>query len=181
MNVTLAMVSSLDGRITNGRSLGTAEWASPEDQQFFKDLVASHDCVVMGSETYAAAREHMRPNPDKPRFILTHHPERFGADNQTPGLEFMAAEPKEVIARAAAMACHNMLLAGGADINSQFLDAGLVNEAYVTIEPLLFGVGLPLTQALSNAVHLRLLEQRQLNDRGTLLLHYIINHPGEAA
>ena len=75
-------------------------------------------------------------------------------------------------AKAAAMACQNVLLAGGAETNAQFFDAGLVDEMYLTVEPLLLGSGLPLTGFLQNAVQLKLMESTTLNDRGTVQLHY---------
>lgn len=176
MKVTMAMVMSLDGKTTRGKESGTADWASPEDQSFFREIIASHDCVVMGSATYRAAREHMRPSADKPRIILSSNPGQY-ADEGHEGLFFMAAKPNEVIKKAAAMACSNVLLAGGAATNAEFLEAGLVDEAYVTIEPLLLGSGRPLTTGLTSPIDMRLITAQQLNEAGTMLLHYEIIKP----
>lgn len=176
MKVTMAMVMSLDGKTTSGEQSGTAEWASAEDQDIFRGMVASHDCIVMGSATYRAAREHMRPSKDKPRLILTSQLDRY-ADDERDGLYFMAAKPQEVIDKAASLACQNMLLAGGAKTNAQFLEEGLVDEMLITVEPLFLGSGRPLTAALTSQADLRLLEARRINDIGTMLLHYQIIKP----
>jgi dihydrofolate reductase len=172
MKVRLAMVMSLDGKTTHGEIPGTSTWASSEDHKAFKNLVAGHDCIVMGSRTYAAAREFIRPSAEKPRIILTKNPEKFAEDHEKPGITFMSARPREVIAQAAAMACQNVLLAGGAETNAQFFDAGLVDEVYLTVEPVVLGSGLPLMGPLQAAVRLRLMESTTLNDRGTVQLHY---------
>jgi riboflavin biosynthesis pyrimidine reductase len=52
-----------------------------------------------------------------------------------------------------------------------FLAAGLVDEIWLTVEPLLFGGGTPLLAARVD-VRLELLASEKLNAAGTLLLRY---------
>jgi dihydrofolate reductase len=53
-----------------------------------------------------------------------------------------------------------------------FLAAGLVDEVYLTIEPVLFGQGIPFTREPLR-VPLKLLDTTNLN-ASTVLLHYAI-------
>ncbi|HSX15359.1 MAG TPA: dihydrofolate reductase family protein [Candidatus Saccharimonadales bacterium] len=178
MKVTLIAVASLDGKTTRGASPGTAGWASAEDQVVFRAQIAAHDCVVMGSATYAAARQIIRPRADKPRIVLTRRPERF-VQEKRPGLAFSKETPEALIKRLEASGYTSLLLVGGAQTNARFVDAGLVDELLVTIEPVMFGAGLPLTVTLKRNVPLRLVSHKRLNSQGTLLLHYAIQKPNQ--
>jgi dihydrofolate reductase len=171
MKVTLITVTSLDGKTTKGDQPGTAAWASPEDQAILSSQIAAHDRIVMGSKTYQAARAIIAPNPHKLRIIATREPQRFAQDQQ-PGLAFTADSPEAIIAQAKADGCTSLLLMGGAETSSRFLDAGLVDELLVTIEPLLFGGGTPFTSTLRHTVQLQLVDHKQLNSRGTILARY---------
>lgn len=172
MTVTCVMVASLDGLTTQGNSPGTAGWSSPEDQEVFHDLIARADCMIMGSNTYRAARSLMNPSAAKPRIILTRSPEEYAEDAGKPGLTFTARSPQNIMHDLQTAGYENVLLVGGSTTNASFFDAGLVDELVLTIEPLLFGDGLPLTGRLKRSVALRLMERKQLNDAGTLLLRY---------
>lgn len=172
MKVTLAMIMSADGKTTIGDAPGANYWASPEDQEHFRSLIAGHDCIVMGSSTFEAARSIIRPSAAKLRIILTRNPERWAKDARLPGLEFSAESPEEIIEGAVKKGYKKLLLVGGAETNERFLDAGLVDEIFLTIEPRLFGTGLPLTAPLEQSVDLLLISSRQLNTQGTLLNHY---------
>jgi len=173
MKVTVAMVTSLDGKTTKGNKPGARSWASPEDQAIFQSQIAAHDCLVMGSTTYEEARPFMKPSADKLRIVLTRTPEKFAEDVQ-PGLMFSSDSPQEIIKQAANDGHQSLLLVGGATTNARFFDAGLVDEILVTVEPLLFGDGMPLVTALQKTIQLQLAECTRLNDQGTLLLRYII-------
>lgn len=174
MKVTLVMVMSLDGRITKGKSSGTSGWASVEDQAVFRRLIDESDAVVMGSATYEAARPYINPTAAKPRIILTTSTEKFSDDAMTEGLVFTAASPREIVDQLSSQGHKRLLLAGGAETNARFLNDNVVDDIYVTIEPLLFGEGTAFTAPLQTEQHLELLETEKLNARGTLLLHYQI-------
>ena len=179
MKVALAMVTSLDGKSTKGKTSGTSPWASPKDQKIFRALIEAHDCVVMGSTTYKAVRDTLKPNALRPRIILTRNPEQFKDDVLRPGHIFTSEHPSQLVTRLALEGYEKVLLVGGAQTNSRFFDAGLVDELFITIEPFLFGTdkhGLPLVNSLGGTVALQLISHKQLNDQGTLLLHYSVSN-----
>lgn len=171
MRIILPAVMSADGRITKG-DIGQAHyWSSKEDAVFFTSLVKKHTALVMGRKTYEVVQP--TPTPDKLRLVLTSHPEAF-TEAAIPGsLEFMTASPQAVVDYLEQQGHSEMLLVGGSPVHAAFLQAGLVDELYLTVEPVLFGKGLPLVEG-SLEVELELQEVTRLNARGTLLLHYII-------
>lgn len=66
----------------------------------------------------------------------------------------------------------NMLLVGGAEVNSLFLKSGLVNEFHLTLEPKIFGMGKSLISEEDLDIPLKLISIKKLNKQGTLLLKY---------
>lgn len=174
MKVTMVMVSSADGRITKGGTSGTGEWASAEDQEIFRDLIHRSDCEIMGANTYRAARPFIKPSVDMPRIVITRDPEQFAEDAAKPGLTFTSDSPEAILDGVRSTGYENILLVGGGAINALFLDVGLVDEISLSLEPKIFGDGLPLTGPIANMVELQLIDCKKLNQRGTLLLHYLV-------
>ena len=171
MRIILPAVMSADGRITKG-DIGQAHyWSSKEDADFFAGLVKKHTALVMGRKTYEVVQP--SPTPDKLRLVLTSKPEQFAQATIPGSLEFMSASPREIVDYLEKQGHAEMLLVGGAPVHAAFLQAGLVDELYLTIEPVLFGKGLPLVEG-SLEVDLELQQVTRLNTRGTLLLHYIV-------
>ena len=63
---------------------------------------------------------------------------------------------------------------GGTKTYTWFLENDLLDELYITIEPIVFGRGLPLFESSEDInVQLKLESTKQLNEKGTLLLHYV--------
>lgn len=164
------MRSSVDGRITRGKERDAFGWGSPEDAQFLAEQIAQNKLIVMGSGTYEAAKSHIQLSPERLRVVLTRTPEKYELETRSGMLEFSSEEPFELIARLEQAGYKNMLLFGGAQTAGRFLE--FINELFLTVEPVLFSQGTPIiTGELSN-VPLKLIDSRQLNGRGTLLLHY---------
>jgi dihydrofolate reductase len=169
MRVTMATVMSVDGRITQGDKVRASFWRSVEDGEILKSLIARHQVLIMGRKTY----ETVRPKPATHRLmiVLTSDMEQF-ASHEVPGsLEFVSEQPRQLISRLTARGYDSVLLLGGSS-NIPFVEAGVVDELYLTVEPSLFGEGLPLAQGLPAAIPLRLVNSKQLNRQGTLLLRY---------
>jgi dihydrofolate reductase len=172
VKIIMPAVMSADGRITKGDIGQAHHWSSKEDFAFFSELVTQHDALIMGRKTYEVVRP--KPSPDKLRLVLTTHPECFG-EHVIPGsLEFVKATPKEVVQELEKRGYTQALLVGGAPVHADFLREGLVDELCLTIEPLLFGNGLPLIEGALD-IAMNLLEVQHLNKQGTLLLRYAIN------
>lgn len=175
MRVTIATVMSVDARITQGDKVKASFWRSVEDGAVLKKLIAHHQVVVIGRKTH----ETVRPKPTERHLqvVLTSDPDKYQAQVIPGSLEFVSVSPAQLVTMLHDRGYQSVLLLGGSS-NVPFLEAGVVDELYLTVEPSLFGEGLPLTGHLPAAVPLKLLEHEQLNRQGTLLLHYeVIKHP----
>jgi dihydrofolate reductase len=171
MRLTLIAAQSLDGFITRHDTPGS-DFASAEDRAFFREALRAFDCCVMGATTYRSAREAIRGALmlGRLRVILTRTPEAFVSDAAPSHLEFVNTPPAQLIAELNQRGFKHCALLGGAQIHSLFLAAGLVDELWITVEPLLFGGGTPLL-AGRTSTKLSLLSNEKLNPN-TLLLKY---------
>ncbi len=168
------MVTSLNGKSTKGSSFSPSSWASAEDQQFFGSLIAKHSLIVMGRKTYEAARPKMKLELGKRRVVVTRVPEKFSEYRVEGQLEFTKESVVSLVKRMDALGYKTMLLAGGSDLNSAFFREGLVDQLWLTIEPLIFPEGKGIIYDERLEVSLELLSMKKLNRNGTLLLRYKI-------
>jgi len=151
MRIVLIAAQSLDGFITRHDEPGTA-FTSPEDKSHFRAALAGFDACLFGAETYRVSRVFIRAQfPGHGlRVVLTRTPGRFAADAAPGELEFTSAAPAAIADDLRARGIRQCALLGGAHAHSLFLDAGLVDEIWLTVEPLLFGGGTPLLAHQSN-------------------------------
>lgn len=173
MRVILMYVMSLDGKITKWSDGNAAEWASPEDTALFRKTITESDVLIMGGATYRAIRP--APQQERLRVVLTRNPSAYMGDTVPGQLEFTDEAPKEVVEQLVHAGHRQVLLVGGSGLATSFLKEKLVDELWVTIEPRLFGVGLPVVAAEQLDIALTLLEFSQLNAAGTLLLKYTLH------
>lgn len=67
------------------------------------------------------------------------------------------------------------VLDGGA-VYRFMLESGLLDEIFITVEPLIFGRGKEMFVGGTRTTRVSLLSVKRLNQTGTLLLHYQVNH-----
>ena len=172
MKVVLAMVMSVDGRTTKWGNPNIYEWTSKEDQKYFFSLIGKHKAIIMGRKTFDAARSVMRLSSGKLRIVLTKNPKKY-ADTAVPGqLEFTDDSPKDIIKKLKKRGFREALLLGGGEINSLFFKEKLVDEVWITVEPLIFGSGNGLAEKNALNVIMKLKSIKMLNEQGTILLKY---------
>ncbi|PIY80226.1 MAG: deaminase [Candidatus Pacebacteria bacterium CG_4_10_14_0_8_um_filter_42_14] len=172
MKITLAMVMSADGRTTKGDDPNIYSWTSPEDQEHFFSRIAENNLIIMGRKTYESAAEKIRFAPERLRVVMTKNPGLYAEFTVKGQLEFSNENPAELISRLEEKGFNRALLVGGETLNWHFLKAGLVDELLLTVEPQLFGSGAGLFSGPLDSLKLELLEQKQLNDQGTMLMRY---------
>lgn len=167
MKVILIAAVSANGFIGEHADQTSLDWTSKEDTKFFVEKTKEIGVLVMGRRTYETIG---RPLPGRLNIIMSRKPADYSS---APGLlEFTTAEPVEIVRKLEERGYESVAIAGGATVYSAFLKAGLVNELYLTVEPVLFGTGVPLF-ADSVRVNMKLLDTRKLGDQ-SVLLHYAI-------
>lgn len=137
MKVLLLAAVTLDGRIARS-SHELADWSSHEDKRLFATLSKSAGVVIMGRNTYETMPS---PLPGRFNVVLTSGTPPAGAPD---GVEFWSGSPQDVVEKLARRGYTSAVLAGGARTYREFLDAGLVSELWLTLEPLAFGGGISL-------------------------------------
>lgn len=176
MKIILVMVQTVDGKTTLWHEPEIHGWSSMEDQVHFRSLIDSHRVLVMGRKTYEGVKDQIQLSPHLKRIVLTQRPEDFKHKQVEGQLEFSDESPADVVRRMEAAGHTSMLLVGGSEINEAFLRAKLITECYITIEPKFFGNGKGIFAPTNMDISLQLIDMKQLNQRGTVLLHYTIEY-----
>lgn len=170
MKVIAVIVQSVNGKITKGSDPNVYKWTSQEDKLHLKETIGKASLIVMGSTTYEEAKKNITLSSQIQRVVLTSRPQDYEQEVVSGQLEFYNLTPKEVVERYQ-NDHENLLLLGGSKIYSEFLKQGLIDEIWLTVEPVIFGQGKPLIDTDRN-VSMKLLSLEKLNDKGTLLLKY---------
>jgi dihydrofolate reductase len=159
MKVFLIAAISVDGFISPATDQSSLTWTSKEDTQQFMQLTKEAGVIVMGSTTYATIGK-----PLKGRRNLVYNTTAI----DHPDVETVQEPPAVLIARLKREGHDTLAICGGHSIYDMFLRAGVVDELYLTVEPIMFGSGIPLA---ATRLDLELLDSKKLNDN-TLTLHY---------
>lgn len=160
------VVSSIDGVISLKKKK-LPDWTSREDQEFFQKSLEKFDAVVVGLNTYEAAKERLQK---RNAFVLTHE---VKTTKQEGNVTFV--NPANVDLRKLLESYKTVAVLGGSEAYSFMLNEGLLDEIFLTIEPLVFGRGIRIFADKTKHARLRLLSAKKLNPRGTILLHYQVD------
>lgn len=168
MKVTLLASLTVDGFIapqSNGSSL---LWTSAEDTRFFIQQSKEIGTLIMGSATFDTIQKKHLPFTGRTIIVLSNSRQMTEYDPSQVRVE--SGEPKEVLEKLAQEGVTKVAITGGASIYTQYMKAGVVDELYLTIEPVVFGSGVKLfTQTVDSK--LLLLEVINLSDQ-TKVMHY---------
>ena len=171
----MVMLSSVDGKIIKGKNSNIYTWTSSEDQKYFFSLIKKHNLIVMGRETYETSRPVIKLEKGKLRIVLTRSPKKYSNQTIKGQLEFTDESPEKLLKRLSTLGYKNILLVGGGIINGLFLKQNLVDELFLTIEPMIFGIGKNIVEGQLLNTKLQLISIKKLNKTGTLLLKYKVN------
>ncbi len=173
MRISFIAVQSINGFITRRDKPG-AGFASRDDSNWFAGFLKRMDVVLMGRRTYEASRAFIRGRAAEgpPRWVFTHDPDRFHEDRIPGNLEFLRLDKVSFLEAVADKGFTRIALCGGPGLSSWFFDHALVDDLYLTIEPLLFTSGTPLLRP-AREIACTLQSVRSLSPK-TLLLHYRI-------
>jgi dihydrofolate reductase len=164
MKISLIAAVSVDGRIAAYPG-HKSDWTSKEDKEFLHHMLDENDCVVVGRTTYELARE---PLSKRNCVVFS----RSKIDERT-GLVFMDPQKRKFEAYARDKQYHSIAVLGGTGVYTYFLTARLLTDLYITIEPVVFGRGLPLFEAEKfDMKRFRLVSTRMLNQEGSIVVHY---------
>ncbi|HEY4526429.1 MAG TPA: dihydrofolate reductase family protein [Candidatus Paceibacterota bacterium] len=146
-----------------------SDWTSPEDKVFMRALLDKSDVVVVGNNTYKTAVE---PLSKRNCIVLTSSVAATERKNEKLLLWNPTAVPYSSVLQNTRI--EKVAVLGGTQTYTYFLENDLLDEIYLTIEPLVFGRGLHLFESQKNlSRRFRLESTKLLNEKGSLLLHYV--------
>ena len=172
MKIILVAVMSANGKITAGKNTRVYDWSSKEDRYYFSALIKKSKLVIMGRKTYIEARAHMILSPKTLRVVMTKRPDTYRKQAVSGELEFTNQSPKKLIGKFKHRGYKEALIVGGGEINTAFIRENLIDELWLTVEPVIFGCGKNLFSENNFRAGLRLQSVERLNKKGTLLLKY---------
>lgn len=155
---------TLDGKIAR-HEREHVDWTSPEDKEFFQSQLDGSDVAVLGNNTYQTLP---RPATERNRIVFT----RSIADQKREGDHLLYVNPTGTDVAALLASYDNVAVCGGGAVYAWFIQHDLLDEFYLTIEPVVFGTGISLFGEGKVDFNLQLAEVKQLNEWGTVLLVY---------
>lgn len=162
---------SVNGKIAQSTTQSSLEWTSKEDTAFFVEKTKEVGVVVMGQKTFETIG---RPLKGRRLIVLTPddsikntYPEISDGFTR---LEFVNETLTDLIRRLELEGVEVLVIGGGSFVYSSFLREGLVTDIYVTIEPIMFGNGIPLAESFGD-IKLKFVESKILGEQ-SILLHY---------
>lgn len=166
MKTAIFLAISTNGYITKGET--DSDWVN--DWDTFSAKISEYSCVLMGRKTFEASSE-VFPFPNAKNFVLTSTPSNFPKNNNS---EFISSTPIQALELLESRGHNQVLIIGGQNTITQFLEANLVDEIYLDVHPLIIGQGKPIFSVLENyAKDLQFLDT-QTSPSGIVTLHYQI-------
>lgn len=179
---------TLDGKIATHEKQFT-NWTSKEDKKFMRAFLDASDVVIVGRNTYETAK---KPLSKRNCIVLTRSVR--GIVQKKPNLVFINPHTKRashsarkennarsgvgVNPQKTAIAEYikerrykTIAILGGTQTYTYFLEHKLIDELYLTIEPVIFGNGLPIFNGKITRQTARIISIKKLNKTGTVLIH----------
>lgn len=152
MDVCIIAALSADGYIARRENDRALDWTSKEDTKFFVKKSREAGAIVMGTKTLETVRHKMS---EISVYAWTSQPEKvkeFVPVNIVP----ISGTPAEIVAKAKQDGHTSLAICGGTSVYTQFMKSRLVNRLILTLEPIVFGDGLPLfSESMEAKLHLK--------------------------
>jgi dihydrofolate reductase len=171
MKVAIYIAMSANGQISNSR--GVPDWLSPEYGSGFFEICQKTKAVIMGRKTYTILAPDYLPLKEEGTTIVLTTNTKAKAANRT--VVFTDEGAKAIIAMLEQKGHTEAVIVGGAYAMTKFIEANLVNEIILVVEPALFGKGLPMLNEIEFTRNLTLIGVTPLNSN-TVKLHYAVRH-----
>ena len=157
--------ATIDGRIALDPG-HFSDWTSKEDKDFLHEMLDRSEAVVVGNNTYKTALE-----PLSKRNCIVFTTSVDTSERKSDTLTYCnpaSSDSIPLLERYGAIA-----VLGGTRTYTWFLENDLLDEIYLTIEPIIFGRGLSFFESTTMTPRKFHLESaKQLNATGSMLLHY---------
>jgi dihydrofolate reductase len=170
MKTTIVAAISKDGFLTKGSNPNPGDWTSDEDKDFYKSILEKNNLYLMGSKTFSFAKNTLPAHAQK--IVMSHN---ANEQSKLPNTYFSDKSFQEVINKFSD-GYSQLLVIGGANIYHQMLEQYLVDEAFITVEPIINHSGILFYNSKNYFENLgfELVSKKTLNSNGTVLNHYVL-------
>lgn len=165
MKIIAIVAISIDGKIAT-HSKHFSNWTSTEDKDFLHSTLDKCDVIIVGNNTYKIAR---KPLSKRNCIVLT------SSVNTTckKSKNLVYCNPNNTKLLDLISTYKLVAVLGGTQAYTYCLENNLLDELFVTIEPLVFGRGLNIFHSEKiKTIFFQLISIKKLNNSGSLLLHY---------
>ena len=168
MKIILYMAISVNGIIA--RKNGAEDFLSHENWEKFESLAKEHGNFVVGRKTYEAVKSwgenyNFDTITNVEKVVISQNPSLTLNETYT-----VARSPKAAIEKLSQKGFKNILVTGGATINSAFAKENLLDEIILNVEPVMIGQGVPLFSEENFDLTVELISS--VKNNGLLTLHY---------
>ncbi len=168
---TAVAVQTIDGKIAR-HAKHNVNWSSREDKTFLHRQIKASDVIIVGHNTFEVAKKALAKKEFTTRNYLVFT--RSVATTKRLNPQTLLINPNRVdIKKFVTQAGYTKVcILGGTQIYGLMLKQNLIDDFFVTIEPLVFGIGQPLFDLPIKNIKFDLISIKKLNKTGTILLHY---------
>ena len=167
MKVILDMVITVNGVIA--RKDFTEDFFPKYNWNIFCGIANKIGCLIFGRKTYEIIKDYRPKDLKNVTKIVVSKSKKFKNQNKF----FFVKSPKEALSIARTLGFKEILLAGGGNINSEFMKLNLVDEIFLNVNPVIVNNGINVFGDLNFEHKLKLLKIKKLRDN-IIRIHYKI-------
>ncbi len=168
--IAIAAVT-LDGKIAKDSEHLSTEWTSEEDKIIFRKLLKECDAVLVGRKTWETAMGHLSK---RNCIVLTRSVEGIKKENEK--LVFINSKKTDLKTYIINKGYQKVAILGGSQVYTYCLENEMLDELYLTVEPIVFSKGVDLFASQNFLEHkFKLVSMEKLNEQGTMFIHYSKN------
>ena len=153
--VILGVAVTLDGLIEGPN--GEYDWCFTDQDYGMGEFLKSIDTIFYGRKSYeimAKAEGGLGTFGSNQNYVFSN------SLNEVKDAELLKGDAVEHVRRIKSASGKNIWLFGGAELLSSLLNAGLVDELWLSVHPILLGSGKPLFVNLKSRIKTKLLESK---------------------
>ncbi len=176
MQTFIIAAVTIDGFIARSADQISTNWTSEADKQFFINKTKQAGVMVMGRKTFETIG---RALPKRLTVVMTsdvgkitdNWPTFEDIQHRKGQVVYTNLTPQRIIAKLKQLHYPSIAICGGASIYTQFIQLNLVNKLYLTVEPVVFGLGIKLFNK-DLLIQLKLISSKKLNNHGAILVEW---------
>lgn len=177
MKIFILTAMSLDGFIGKSNNQRSFDWTSREDKRWHVKKTKEAGAVIFGRKTFETFN---KPLPGRLNLIYSKTKQEEFAKKTTEELKQLKGQtqlyytklsPKEIEKKLDSAGYAGLSISGGPSVYQVFFDSGVVDELFITIEPVLFGHGISMFKNMKSKTKLKFIKTHDLNEN-TIVLEY---------